>query len=211
MGAHASCAGLLGITPDVACYGKLLTGGTVPMGVTLATDEVFETFLDDKKENALLHGHSFTAYPIGCAAANAAQAQYRAHFGGRKGGRGNVEGEGEGRGGGRGRGSVGVGVDAGEDMGLGGYWDEGLVAEVSCMPHVRSAVAIGTVLAIEIAGGGGYTSNAAAGVIARLGRRGIYCRPLGNVLYVMCSPFTTKQTCYRLLCDVKASLQEEAL
>jgi bifunctional dethiobiotin synthetase / adenosylmethionine---8-amino-7-oxononanoate aminotransferase len=57
---------MLGLTPDVACFAKLLTAGMVPMSVTLATAEVFEAFAGDTKAQALLHGHSYTAHPIGC-------------------------------------------------------------------------------------------------------------------------------------------------
>ena len=55
---------------DIAVYSKLLTGGLVPLSATLATAEIFEAFLDDRKWRALLHGHSYTAYPVGCAVAN---------------------------------------------------------------------------------------------------------------------------------------------
>jgi bifunctional dethiobiotin synthetase / adenosylmethionine---8-amino-7-oxononanoate aminotransferase len=54
--------------PDIACYSKILTGGFVPLGVTLAKQEVFECFLGDGIEEALLHGHSYSGYPVGCAA-----------------------------------------------------------------------------------------------------------------------------------------------
>jgi adenosylmethionine-8-amino-7-oxononanoate aminotransferase len=57
---------LLGLQPDVACYAKLLTAGMLPMSVTLASEAVFEVFEGDSKAQALLHGHSYTAHPIGC-------------------------------------------------------------------------------------------------------------------------------------------------
>ena len=60
-----------GITPDIMCLGKALTGGMVGMAATLATEEVFEGFLSDRLETALMHGPTFMANPIGCAAANA--------------------------------------------------------------------------------------------------------------------------------------------
>lgn len=44
-----SAAELLGCTPDIACYSKLLTGGVVPLAATLATDAVFSTFKADSK------------------------------------------------------------------------------------------------------------------------------------------------------------------
>ena len=60
-----------GITPDIMCLGKALTGGTVGLAATLATEEVFEAFLSDRLETALMHGPTFMANPIACAAANA--------------------------------------------------------------------------------------------------------------------------------------------
>lgn len=61
---------VLGANPDIATYAKLLTGGLVPLSATLATVDIFEGFLDERKSRALLHGHSYTAYPVGCAVAN---------------------------------------------------------------------------------------------------------------------------------------------
>jgi len=64
-----SASQLLGVQPDVACYAKLLTGGTVPLAATLASEEVFDAFRGAEKTDALLHGHSYSAHAIGCAAA----------------------------------------------------------------------------------------------------------------------------------------------
>ncbi|MBU2019192.1 MAG: adenosylmethionine--8-amino-7-oxononanoate transaminase [Bacteroidetes bacterium] len=55
--------------PDIVCLSKGLTGGVLPLGLTVATDEIFNAFLDDEKSKALLHGHSFTGSAIACAAA----------------------------------------------------------------------------------------------------------------------------------------------
>jgi adenosylmethionine-8-amino-7-oxononanoate aminotransferase len=60
-----------GISPDILCLGKALTGGTMGMGATLATDEIFASFLSDDWETALMHGPTFMANPLACAAANA--------------------------------------------------------------------------------------------------------------------------------------------
>lgn len=57
------------IKPDIMCLSKGLTAGVLPMGLTVATEEVYRGFYDDDKSKALMHGHSFTANPIGCAAA----------------------------------------------------------------------------------------------------------------------------------------------
>ena len=58
-----------GISPDLICLSKGVTGGFMPLGVTLATEELFRAFLHDDKAKAFLHGHSFTGSPLACAAA----------------------------------------------------------------------------------------------------------------------------------------------
>jgi adenosylmethionine---8-amino-7-oxononanoate aminotransferase len=60
-----------GISPDILCLGKALTGGTVGMGATLASEAIFASFLSDDWETALMHGPTFMANPLACAAANA--------------------------------------------------------------------------------------------------------------------------------------------
>lgn len=60
-----------GITPDIMCTGKGLTGGHISLAATLASDEVFAAFQSDKLGDALMHGPTFMANPLACAAANA--------------------------------------------------------------------------------------------------------------------------------------------
>ncbi len=60
-----------GITPDIMCLGKALTGGAITLGATLATDDIFNSFLSDKPEDAFMHGPTFMANPLACSAANA--------------------------------------------------------------------------------------------------------------------------------------------
>jgi len=59
----------IGFTPDLLCVCKGLTGGFLPMAATLAQPHIHEAFLGDSVDRALLHGHTFTANPLGCAAA----------------------------------------------------------------------------------------------------------------------------------------------
>jgi adenosylmethionine-8-amino-7-oxononanoate aminotransferase len=59
------------VVPDIICLGKALTGGTLPLAATVATDRVFNAFLSDDADAALMHGPTYMAYPLGCAAANA--------------------------------------------------------------------------------------------------------------------------------------------
>ena len=53
---------------DIICLSKGLTGGTMALGVTAATEKIFRAFLSDDKRKTLFHGHSFTANPIACSA-----------------------------------------------------------------------------------------------------------------------------------------------
>lgn len=57
--------------PDLVCLSKGLTGGTLPLGLTVATETIYEAFLHPEKTKALLHGHSYTGNALICAAANA--------------------------------------------------------------------------------------------------------------------------------------------
>jgi adenosylmethionine---8-amino-7-oxononanoate aminotransferase len=59
------------VIPDIICLGKALTGGTVPLAATIATSRIFNAFLSDDSDAALMHGPTYMAYPLGCAAANA--------------------------------------------------------------------------------------------------------------------------------------------
>lgn len=59
----------LGVTPDLLCLSKGLTGGMLPLSVTLARESIFEAFWSDEKARMLFHGHSFTGNPVSCAAA----------------------------------------------------------------------------------------------------------------------------------------------
>ncbi len=55
--------------PDIVCLSKGLTGGVLPLGLTVATKAIFNAFLGEEKQKAFLHGHSFTGNPLACAAA----------------------------------------------------------------------------------------------------------------------------------------------
>lgn len=60
-----------GISPDIICLSKGITGGFLPLGATVATEEIFSVFSSDDRARTLFHGHSYTANPISCAAARA--------------------------------------------------------------------------------------------------------------------------------------------
>ena len=58
-----------GISPDILCTSKGLTGGSVPLAATLATDAVFRAHLSEDRAKTFFHSSSYTANPIACAAA----------------------------------------------------------------------------------------------------------------------------------------------
>ncbi|MEY4525107.1 MAG: Adenosylmethionine--8-amino-7-oxononanoate transaminase [Bacteroidota bacterium] len=57
--------------PDIVCFSKGLTGGMMAMGLTLCSEQLFQSFLSDDRRKMMFHSHSFTANPLSCAAANA--------------------------------------------------------------------------------------------------------------------------------------------
>jgi adenosylmethionine---8-amino-7-oxononanoate aminotransferase len=60
-----------GVVPDIITLSKALTGGTSPLAATIASDDLFAAFLSDSPMTALMHGPTFMANALGCAAANA--------------------------------------------------------------------------------------------------------------------------------------------
>ncbi|MBI3675986.1 MAG: adenosylmethionine--8-amino-7-oxononanoate transaminase [Proteobacteria bacterium] len=59
------------VTPDIITLGKGLTGGTLPLAATIASQKIFEAFWSDDSAAALMHGPTFMGNALGCAAANA--------------------------------------------------------------------------------------------------------------------------------------------
>ena len=63
-----------GVMPDLLCLSKGLTGGFLLLAAVLATQAIYDAFLDDSRERAFLHSHSYTGNPLACAAALASLA-----------------------------------------------------------------------------------------------------------------------------------------
>lgn len=181
----ASCREILGDNPDIAAYAKLLTGGLVPMSVTLASEDVFNTFLGDSKAEALLHGHSYTAHAVGCVSSIHALDAYAELF------------EKEGH--------DGKKIDYKK-----AYFDQSVVAALSELSLVQESMALGTVVAVTIEPDGGGSGYAAAGrsipIVKYLLDHEVYARPLGNVVYIMVSPLTSAEECARLCCVLKDAI-----
>jgi adenosylmethionine---8-amino-7-oxononanoate aminotransferase len=60
-----------GVAPDIIALSKALTGGTLPLAATVASTKIFDAFWSDDPEKALMHGPTYMANALGCAAANA--------------------------------------------------------------------------------------------------------------------------------------------
>lgn len=60
-----------GVAPDIITLSKALTGGTLPLAATIATRMIFDAFWSDDPKKALMHGPTYMANALGCAAANA--------------------------------------------------------------------------------------------------------------------------------------------
>jgi dethiobiotin synthetase/adenosylmethionine--8-amino-7-oxononanoate aminotransferase len=134
-----STAFTLGVTPDISVYAKILTGGLLPLAVTLASDSIFRGFWSENKLDALLHGHSYTAHAVGCEVANETLRILK-----------------------------GLEVDGGWDwakerwasskfgqkgQNLWSFWSPEFVSELSSLGVVEEVMALGTVLSIKIKDG----------------------------------------------------------
>src|SRR5207249_6984355 len=60
-----------GITPDLICLSKGLTGGFLPFAVTVCRRDIYAAFYSEDRSRTFFHGHSYAGNPLGCAAANA--------------------------------------------------------------------------------------------------------------------------------------------
>lgn len=213
---HATPASILGVNPDISVLAKILTGGLVPMSVTLASSAIFDTFSKDttRKVDALLHGHSYTAHPIGCEVANETLKILR-----RMETRGQWDED---------KSAWGAATilaspptapassTTSPHSGVWSFWSPSFVDALSYSPRVSSINALGCVLALSLqdpTGQSGYASTAAVDLLAKLRLEGtqpsapnqwtgttndgtshftIHARPLGNVVYFMCSLNTPK-------------------
>lgn len=60
-----------GVTPDIMCLGKAITGGITPLAATLASSKVYSAFHSENPDHALMHGPTYTGHALACAVANA--------------------------------------------------------------------------------------------------------------------------------------------
>ena len=196
LGVESAASSLLNIKPDVGCYAKLLTGGVVPMALTLASEEVFQAFGGGSKAEALLHGHSYTAHAVGCSAGLYSLKT----LGNPESNRNICTPMSE---------SCTCSREPHESCDqLLPLWDNDAIDRISHFPSVQGIFALGTVVSVQLKSlDSGYESNIAASVTEDLLQGGIYARPLGNVVYIMVTPFTNKSTCNKLLNELETVLK----
>ncbi|GAU21004.1 hypothetical protein TSUD_201530 [Trifolium subterraneum] len=176
---------LIHCEPDIACYGKLMTGGMIPLAATIATDAVFDSFIGDSKLKALLHGHSYSAHAMGCMAAVKSIQWFKDPFSNP-----NITSEGR---------------------LLRELWDDKMVLKISSHSAVERVVVLGTLFALELKAEGdnaGYGSLYARPLLQKLRVDGVYMRPLGNVIYLLCGPCTSPEICNQLLVKLYERLEE---
>lgn len=174
-----SAAYLMDEKPDIACYAKLLTGGLLPLSVTLTTEDCFTAFLGDNLSTALLHGHSYTAHPIGCQVAAEAieETANSLHF--------NLE-----------KNSLDI------------PWDSEIVNKISMLSSVTRVFALGTVFAFELQDThSGYTSTRAKKIVEILREASIDVRSLGNVVYLFAGFNTKKENLQHILTNIYDALK----
>lgn len=142
------------IVPDIICLSKGLTGGVLPLGLTVATDEIYEAFLSEDKTKALLHGHSFTGNPLSCAAACASldlfeqQATWE-----------NVKRISE------------------ENENFMNELSSSVIQDVRCLGTILA-------IELKVSGESSYFSNIRDEAYAYFLENGILLRPLGNILFI---------------------------
>ncbi|KAL1960278.1 hypothetical protein VTO42DRAFT_8238 [Malbranchea cinnamomea] len=215
-----TASSFLGVDPDIVVNAKLLTGGMVPLCTTAASDEIFRVFESPQKSDALLHGHSYTANPVGCAVAShsvrtmiemEASGAWKEYVDDWK-----IPSERQ-TAAATAAAAAAAPAAAGAVLGdpkVWSCWSRELVRDLSFADNVESVFALGTVLSITLrdqTGQGGYTSTASAGLQQQLkasdGGFNIHSRVLGNVLYLMAS-LTSKR---EYLQNIEALLRKSLL
>jgi adenosylmethionine-8-amino-7-oxononanoate aminotransferase len=165
------------VRPDLMCLAKGLTGGYLPVAVTLATDEIYAAFLDQPSAGkTFFHGHTYTGNPLGCAAALASLRLFE-------------------------RNNVLANVQANAQR------IAARLNEIEGWPHVGEVRQKGVMVGIELvqdrAGSVPYPAERRMGhqVTLAARKRGVIIRPLGDVVVLMPAPGMPGELVEQL-CDV---------
>ncbi len=150
------------VHPDLICLSKALTAGYLPMGVTAATDAIYEAFLSDDRTKTFFHGHSYTANPLACAVALASLDLFRE--------------------------TDVLGRVAELEVQLRVGFES--LRSLPCVGDVRVIGGVGAIelQSNELnddESAGGYLANIGPKLAAEFLERGLLIRPLGNIVYFM--------------------------
>ncbi len=174
------------VVPDIICLSKGITGGYLPLAVTIATAEVYNAFLGEFSElKTFFHGHSYTGNPLGCAAALACLDVFEKE--------GTLE---------RLKPKIGLLEDR--------------LAELSRLPHVGDVRSKGLMAGIELVrdkeSKTPYAWEEKMGwrVCCRLREKGILLRPLGNVIVIMPPLAISEEELEGMMDAVKEAIKEAA-
>lgn len=190
-----------GVSPDLLCLAKGLTGGLLPMGATLATEQVFDGFRGERAR-AFFYGHSYAGNPLGCAVAREVLAVFRddevlarlepkaARLRERFLAMSAIE-----------------GVRSPRALGLIGALELDPSHARGEAPGARAALARETVETEADLEPTGYLGEAGWRVYQEARERGAYLRPLGDTIYVCPALTITDPELERLLDVVEASVR----
>lgn len=167
-----------GIIPDIVCLSKGLTGGAIPLAVTLCTEPIFQAHFSKDRAKAFYHSSSYTANPIACAAANANLEIWRDE-------------------------PVQQRIDALADAQAAHLSLLGHDPRVHNPRRLGTIAALD--IAVPDAG---YLSNLAPRLIAFYRDKGVLLRPLGNTIYVMPPYCITPDELAQVWTAIGASLDE---
>jgi adenosylmethionine-8-amino-7-oxononanoate aminotransferase len=171
-----------GVAPDLLCLSKGLTGGLLPLGATLASEAVFADFLSDDRARTFFHGHSYTANPIACAAARASLALLAET-------------------------AALARVAALERL------FAGRLRRLASLPAVAATRGIGALAVVELAAAGdgsGYLDPRGPRLQRALLDRGIFLRPLGDVVYFLPPYCVTDAECHQVFDALEQELARVA-
>jgi adenosylmethionine---8-amino-7-oxononanoate aminotransferase len=148
------------IVPDIICVSKGITGGFLPLGLTITTEEIYSAFYSDSKLKTFFHGHSYTGNSLACAAASASLDLY-------------VQ---ESR------------LEDVRYLNM-RMKKELLIPELKNNPLVKDIRILGAIAVIELHSDQDYLSDLGQILSREFLKRNILLRPLGNVLYFL-PPYT---------------------
>lgn len=165
--------------PDILCLSKGLTGGMLPLALTLATEDIYKSFLSGKKEEAFFHGHSFTGNPLSSAAAVANLQLFKKN-------RQTIEN--------KWRSIARINKERGEAL--------------RSKSSVRDVRLKGLVAAVEKRNAKGYSSPLAQHWSEGALKKGVLLRPLGDTIYIL-PPYSITEEQLHKVWDVIDSLLEK--